>query len=305
MNVRFLEAFVWVAKLGSFKGAADKLFTSQAGISSRIATLEDQFGVRLFERDRRNIMLTYHGTELLPYAERMIELQVRMYGAIGEKASFSGVLRVGAIETVVHTWLPDLLTRFATTYPNVTLEISSDITPRLRDDLLRGVLDCAILSEEITPGFIDNHRMANFAVRWVASPALALKLPTHRLLSFADIAEQPIMSFHRESGVYRNIAQGASGCANLRVSYFSSLGAMLDLTRSGFGTALLPVAVIQEDLLQGRLVLLDVDPLPIPLPLVAGVRLEPVSPLAEALVQMAQAACDQFVANSREDVLAP
>lgn len=305
MNVRFLEAFVWVAKLGSFKGAADKLFTSQAGISSRIATLEDQFGVRLFERDRRNIMLTYHGTELLPYAERMIELQVRMYGAIGEKASFSGVLRVGAIETVVHTWLPDLLTRFATTYPNVTLEISSDITPRLRDDLLRGVLDCAILSEEITPGFIDNHRMANFAVRWVASPVLALKLPTHRLLSFADIAEQPIMSFHRESGVYRNIAQGASGCANLRVSYFSSLGAMLDLTRSGFGTALLPVAVIQEDLLQGRLVLLDVDPLPIPLPLVAGVRLEPVSPLAEALVQMAQAACDQFVANSREDVLAP
>lgn len=305
MNVRFLEAFVWVAKLGSFKGAADKLFTSQAGISSRIATLEDQFGVRLFERDRRNIMLTYHGTELLPYAERMIELQVRMYGAIGEKASFSGVLRVGAIETVVHTWLPDLLTRFATTYPKVTLEISSDITPRLRDDLLRGVLDCAILSEEITPGFIDNHRMANFAVRWVASPVLALKLPTHRLLSFADIAEQPIMSFHRESGVYRNIAQGASGCANLRVSYFSSLGAMLDLTRSGFGTALLPVAVIQEDLLHGRLVLLDVDPLPIPLPLVAGVRLEPVSPLAGALVQMAQAACDQFVANSREDVLAP
>ncbi len=40
MNVRFLEAFVWVARLGSFRAAADKLHTTQAGISSRIATLE-------------------------------------------------------------------------------------------------------------------------------------------------------------------------------------------------------------------------------------------------------------------------
>ena len=305
MNVRFLEAFVWVARLGSFKAAADKMHTTQAGISSRIATLEQQFGVKLFDREHRGVMLTYHGTELMPYAERMIEMQNRMTAAMGQSEAFSGMLRIGVIETVAHTWLPDLLSRFAERYPNATLEVDSDITPRLRDNLLRGVLDCAILSEEITPGFIDNHRIANFAMRWVGSPALVAKLPARRPLSFTDIAEQPIISFHRESGVYRNIAQGASGCANLRVSYFSSLGAMVDLARSGFGTALLPLAVIQRDLQQGALMLLDVDPLPIPLPLVASVRLEPVSPLAEALVRMAQAACDKFVVNSQENVLAP
>lgn len=305
MNVRFLEAFVWVAKLGSFKAAADKMHTTQAGISSRIATLEQQFGVKLFDREHRGVLLTSHGTELMPYAERMIEMQERMTAAMGKPEAFTGMLRIGVIETVAHTWLPDLLSRFAERYPNATLELDSDITPRLRDNLLRGVLDCAILSEEITPGFIDNHRMANFAMRWVASPALTARLPARRPLSFVDIAEQPIISFHRESGVYRNIAQGASGCANLRVSYFSSLGAMVDLARAGFGTALLPLAVIQRDLQHGRLVLLDVNPLPIPLPLVASVRLEPVSVLAEALVRMAQAACDQFVANSPQNVLAP
>ena len=62
MNVRFLEAFVWVAKLGSFKAAAEKMHTTQAGISSRIATLEEQFGVRLFDREHRGVLLTYHGT---------------------------------------------------------------------------------------------------------------------------------------------------------------------------------------------------------------------------------------------------
>jgi DNA-binding transcriptional LysR family regulator len=305
MNVRFLEAFVWVAKLGSFKAAADKMHTTQAGISSRIATLEQQFGVKLFDREHRGVLLTSQGTELMPYAERMIETQARMMAAMGQADAFSGMLRIGVIETVVHTWLPDLLSRFAEKYPNATLELISDITPRLRDDLLRGVLDCAILSDDITPGFIENRRIATFAMRWVASPGLALKFPARSRLSFADIAEQPIISFHRESGVYRNIAQNAGGCANLRVSYFSSLGAMVDLTRSGFGTALLPLAVIQQDLSQGRLVALDVDPVPIALPVVASVRLEPASPLAEALVDMAQAANDQFVAGSRDDVLAP
>ncbi len=147
MNVRFLEAFVWVARLGSFKAAADRLHTTQAGISSRIATLEQQFGTKLFDREHRGVMLTYQGTELMPWAERMVDLQARMVAAMGQTDAFTGVLRIGAMETVVHSWLPDLLSRFAERYPNATVELVSDITPRLRDDLLRGSLDCAFLSE--------------------------------------------------------------------------------------------------------------------------------------------------------------
>jgi DNA-binding transcriptional LysR family regulator len=293
MNVRFLEAFVWVSRLGSFKAAAEQLNTTQAGISSRIATLEEQFGVRLFERDRRNATLTYQGSELLPLAERMIELQARMQAAVGRPEAFSGMLRIGAIETVVHTWLPDLLSRFAARYPNVTLELTSDITPRLREDLLRGGLDCALLTEEITPGFIENRRITRYRMRWVASPALAATLPAGPL-PFAAIAGHPIISFHRESSVYRNIAQGAADCPNLRVSYFSSIAAMIDLTRSGFGLAPLPLAVIHGDLAAGRLVALDVVPAPAPLPIVASMRMEPASPLADALAVMAAQACEAF-----------
>jgi DNA-binding transcriptional LysR family regulator len=305
MNVRFLEAFVWVARLGSFKAAAERLHTTQAGISSRIATLEQQFGTKLFDREHRGVMLTYQGTELMPWAERMVDLQARMIAAMGQTDAFTGVLRIGAMETVVHSWLPDLLSRFAERYPNATVELVSDITPRLRDDLLRGSLDCAFLSEEITPGYIVNRRLATFAMRWVAAPSLARRFPVKPVLSFADVAEHPIISFHRESAVYRNIAERANGLENLRISYFSSLGAMVDLARSGFGTALLPTAVIQADLQDGRLLPLDVDPLPAPLPLIASARLEPPSPLAGALCEMAQVACDTFVASSRHDVLAP
>jgi DNA-binding transcriptional LysR family regulator len=82
------------------------------------------------------------------------------------------------------------------------------------------------------------------------------------------------------------------------VSYFSSMGAMLELARAGFGSALLPIAVVQGDLQSGRLVLLPMEPQPAPLPLVASVRLEPASPMAGALVRMAQEACDDFVAHA-------
>ena len=88
-------------------------------------------------------MLTYHGTELLPHAERMLELQARMVVAMGQTDAFSGMLRIGVIETVAHTWLPDLFSRFAERYPNATLNLVCDITPRLRDDLLRGTLKVA------------------------------------------------------------------------------------------------------------------------------------------------------------------
>jgi len=303
VNVRFLEAFVWVARLGSFKGAADVLSTTQAGISSRIATLEEQFGVRLFERDRRTVALTYQGTQLLPFAERMIELQARMTAAIGEKAAFTGMLRVGAIETVVHTWLPELLRRFGSSYPNVTLEISSDITPRLRDDLLRGALDCIFLAEEVTAGFVENRRIADYAMRWAIGPRLAAQLPSGPL-RFADISRFPILSFHRESSVYRNVAQSAGDCADLRVSFSSSLSAMIELVRSGFGIAPLPVAVIHQDVVAGRLTLLDIDPPPAPLPLVASVRMEPSSPLADAMVAMAREVSAGFAAGATLDVLA-
>ncbi|NPC59140.1 LysR family transcriptional regulator [Caenimonas soli] len=74
MNTRFLETFLWVAKLGSFRAAAEKLHTTQGAVSGRVAELEKMFGVALFDRENRNA-LTQRGIELMPYAERMIDLQ--------------------------------------------------------------------------------------------------------------------------------------------------------------------------------------------------------------------------------------
>ena len=72
LNLKFLETFVWVARLRNFSLAAEKLCTTQAAVSNRIATLERELGVRLFERDLRTVSLTPHGQRALPQAEAIM-----------------------------------------------------------------------------------------------------------------------------------------------------------------------------------------------------------------------------------------
>lgn len=70
-NLKQLETFVWVAKLGRFLRTAERLNTTQPNISVRIAELETTLDVRLFERDAGSVTLTPKGQALLNYAERV------------------------------------------------------------------------------------------------------------------------------------------------------------------------------------------------------------------------------------------
>ena len=74
MNIINLQTYVWVASFGSFRKVAEMLHTTQPAISNRIASLESELGVRLFERGPgpAPITLTAKGAELLPFAEKIL-----------------------------------------------------------------------------------------------------------------------------------------------------------------------------------------------------------------------------------------
>ena len=81
IDFKTLETFMWVANLRSFRGAAEKLHTTQPAVSMRIAQLEDELSVGLLERDRRLVAPTQKGQELLGYAERLMRLRAEMIEA--------------------------------------------------------------------------------------------------------------------------------------------------------------------------------------------------------------------------------
>ena len=136
-DFKAIETFMWVVTLGSFRGAAQKLNTTQPAISQRIAQLEREVGVKLLQRDRRMVLPTPSGRQLMVYAEKLIGLRSEMLAVIGDRSAMRGVLRLGVAETIVHTWLTQLIKSVNHAYPNLSLEIEVDITSNLRDAAAR------------------------------------------------------------------------------------------------------------------------------------------------------------------------
>src|SRR5271163_1457628 len=93
-DFKALETFLWVVTLGSFRGAAQKLNTTQPAISQRIAQLEREIGVGLLRRDRRAASPTPSGRQMMVYAEKLIALRSEMLAALGDRSAMRGALRL-------------------------------------------------------------------------------------------------------------------------------------------------------------------------------------------------------------------
>jgi DNA-binding transcriptional LysR family regulator len=257
-DLRNLETFVWVARLGGFRLAAEKLNTTQPAISARVAALEQEFGVRLFERKQRRATLTVKGLELLGYAEQMLQLRTDMVRSIGAPASLRGLLRLGAPETIGHTWLSILVKRIHATYPSVTLEIQIDSTPDLRKALVGGDLDIAFLLGPVSEPRITSTPLCSYPVAWLASPRL--DLPARRL-SLSELIRWPIISSRPGAphtvAIKALLANAKIPLARLYTS--SSIATIVRMTLDGIGVGVVPAIVAWRELAGRSLRLVETE----------------------------------------------
>ena len=154
-----------MARLKSFRLTAEKLFSTQASISSRIAALEDELGTRLFLRDSKGVSLTPEGQKVLEYAERMIDTMQAMKQSISDTGNIQGRIRVGAMDTVIHTWLSPFVTRVMERYPAVEIELTADTARNLNEQLLKGYLDIVFQTDMVNGDSVRNLELAAFPVR--------------------------------------------------------------------------------------------------------------------------------------------
>jgi DNA-binding transcriptional LysR family regulator len=288
MNVRFLETFVWLARLHSFRLTAERLHATQAAISSRISALEQELGVRLFERGPREATLTHDGTKALPFAEQIVQLNREMLASVGDRSKITGLLRLGAIESVVHTWLPELLKRVRDEYTNLTLELTSDTSANLASQLTHGHLDAALLTTPVTGADVANVPLGSLPMCWMASPALNLSAEA---LSETELAAFPIVSFPRHSPPHGFLTDlfAAAGETGVQINCVSSVAAIIRLVIGGFGIAVLPAAFVMPELEAAQLQILKVAHRVPALPLVVSYRRSPDSLLPESIARLARA----------------
>ncbi|SEC95920.1 transcriptional regulator, LysR family [Rhizobiales bacterium GAS188] len=257
-DFRSLETFVWVATLGSFRGAAAKLNTTQPAVSQRIAKLELDLGLKLIERQSRSAHPTEKGRELLSYAERLLKLRSEMRAALADRNAVRGVLRLGVSETIVHTWLPRFIERVHATHPRLALEIDVDISPNLRNRLVAQEIDLAFLLGPLSSPTIRNRALCRFPLAFLASPKLDLPQGP---VSLGALARHPIITFSRGTQPYVAV-NGMFSQPHLppiRLHASASLAPVVRMAVDGIGIAVIPPAIVADELKAGRLRIVEAD----------------------------------------------
>lgn len=151
MSLRALRTLHAVARQGSFAGAGEAVGLTQPAVSLQMKTLEDEFGVQLFDRSRRLPVLTDAGRIVLERSKEVLALYDTISGALSDEQSLAGRLKVGAIQTALAGALPDALVALNTAHPRVRIHVAAGMSAELALQVVAGDLDAAVTTEPVRP----------------------------------------------------------------------------------------------------------------------------------------------------------
>lgn len=275
-----IKTFLWVARLGGFRKAAERLSLSQPAVSTRIANLEQELRVPLFERGLGEPVLTKHGTLLLSYAEQMLFVEEEIKQRVANPSETEGLFRVGASETIAQAWLPDFLKAFSEQYPRVNVDLTVDISLNLRADLLERKLDLALLMGPISEFSIENVTLPTFDLHWYRSASNPQE----------DLSKIPVISYSSQTRPHRELMSELSRRIGPKLRFFSSasLSASLKMIAAGIAVGPYPRALANDFLSSGQIIEFDAGFQPQPLAFTASFLSEPRSFLVENSAEIAR-----------------
>lgn len=145
MELRHLQTFLQIASLKNFTLAAKTLGYSQSNVSAQIQQLEQEIGAPLFNRIGKSISLTQYGEQLIPYAQQLVSLSIKMENFLRSEDALGGTIRVGIVESLFQRFMEPVILQYHKRFPNVKIELIVDGTSTLKELLQHGQLDLACL----------------------------------------------------------------------------------------------------------------------------------------------------------------
>lgn len=263
-TLRQLQYAVAVADTLSFRKAAERCRVAQPSLSAQLAQLEDALGLRLFERDRRGVLLTAPGAALIERARKLLlDADDLVTAAAVASDPLASTLRFGVIPTVAPYLLPALAPALRTHFPKLSVQWTEDKTEPLVRALHEGSLDALLLALEAPLGPVAH------ATVWLdpfvlAAPAGDPLVQKRAPLERAALRDVPVLLLD-DGHCLRE--QALSYCARARVRErefrATSLATLAQMVASGEGVTLLPsIAVDAEAARAGLAVRRFCDPEP-------------------------------------------
>ncbi|WP_028403289.1 LysR family transcriptional regulator [Ectobacillus panaciterrae] len=252
MEIRHLITLKAIVDMGGFTRAATHLGYAQSTVTAHIQALEQELGAPLFDRIGKKVQLTEVGASFLTHASEMIQLYTKAKDVFHMEKQETGMLRIGAPESLTIYRLPFIIQAYRKRYPKVNIIMKSGSCWDLKQELRRGELDVGFF---IQAPFAD-HELHTEAL--VEEPLVVILPPdvdhTRTLASFALQENENIL--FTEQGSYRDYFEAflrSRGIATETGMEFWSIEAIKQCVTCGLGISMLPLVTVQNDIAQNKL----------------------------------------------------
>lgn len=257
MEIRQLQTFKAVADYRSFHKAANAIHYAQSTVSAQILALEQDLGVRLFDRLGRRIVLTEVGESLYQYACKMLELEAAARADLTDKTQLAGSLTIRVPESFCAHRLPPVIAKFHNQMPNVKLRFITCAQEGLGRDLRKGITDLAfLLAESIQSKDLRAELLGTERLVLVVAPghslARCIEVRTDMLADQTLLLSRVDCSYRR---ILEKILQEA-GREPKMILEFNSVAAIISNVIAGLGVTLIPRVAVGADVKSKRLVIL-------------------------------------------------
>lgn len=254
LTIKQLQAFYWVAKLGTLNKAAEKLHITQSAATKRLQEVEAAVAGPVFAGASRKNHLTRLGRELEMECEHLFDQLQAL-----EQLKRSGhppvrTLKVGLTEVVALTWFPDFLKRMKASYPSIIVQPEIDFSLALQEKLECGDLDFTILPNHHASEAVLTVSVGEVKFGWFAAPGMFAADVSHPL---HELASKPVIE-QSENSVITLVCSRlweSEGVQPERIYGGNNIQALAGLVAAGVGISCLPVQLFRSELRSGSLVL--------------------------------------------------
>ncbi len=287
MDTAHLRLFIDIAHTRSLSRAAANHGISQSAATQHVQELERRFGTSLLDRSRRPIRLTAAGQLYYEFCRDVLRREQEFSAALQQlKGTLEGVVRVAAIYSVGLSEMAGMQEEFARRHPGARLEVEYLRPEKVYEAVAGGHADLGLVS------YAESTRQIQ-ARPWRMEPMVVTVVPGHplsarSLLQPADLGGAAMVAFDQDLPIRRHLDQflREHGVTVNIVMHFDNIPAVKEAVAAGAGLSILPWPMVREEVRQGRLAAIRLEPAPVrPLGII-HLRRKKFSPAALAFLQL-------------------
>ena len=246
LDLKLLRFFVVLSEELHFGRAARRMHMTQPPLSKAIKQLEEELGLKLFERDSKHVVLTPVGQVMLARARETL-LHARNTAAFARSiaAGLTGRIEVGFTAVMLYRGLGKVMERFRADYPHIEVSFTETVSQRQIELVKSGSLDAGFINSPLAPPGVES--LGVCLERYVACIPARHPMATSRRISLAALRDEPFLVFARDaSHAYHD--QVMSMCADVGFQprtrqYSGQILTLVALVAAGFGVTVVPESV--------------------------------------------------------------